>query len=615
MRVPKPRESPWRRGVARASSDVRRRPVSALIPPNIGVVGAGAYTRSMKPPTPVIMLIAAAEHAEEMREEFAHRYAADYDLQLATTLSESMTMAQGLNARGLPVAMFAATTQVGDATGLVTLQCLHAVMPAAKRVMVRLRSEPWAVEEQRVAQISGQIEAALLLPSGPRDEEFHTAVTELLSDWGWSAGGPEIELVNIVAPPGDPNVGVLRDFLDRQGIPTGVWPPEAPHAAKTLEMARSQGIEIAYPLVRIAEREVHANPDVRVLGRAFGATVDELGEGHVVDLAIVGAGPAGLAAAVYGASEGLRTAVIEADAVGGQAGTSAMIRNYLGFPRGISGMRLAQRARFQATRFGAGIYSATEVTGFTPGYRGEPHVLETDDGPVCARAVLISTGVAYRRLGVEEVEGFVGRGVYYGAASSAARECEGGHVLVVGGGNSAGQAAIHLSRFARSVSIVVRRDGLAETMSDYLIREIEANPRIVVKTNAEIVGASGTDRLQHVTIRFNEKDQELTVPACGLFLLLGAHPCVDWLDGTVARDAKGFVLTGRDVPQEFWRDGLPPEALATSVPGVFAAGDIRAGSMKRVAAASGEGAGAVTLVHHWLEAVVTGTCDPDACAS
>lgn len=152
-------------------------------------------------------------------------------------------------------------------------------------------------------------------------------------------------------------------------------------------------------------------------------------------------------------------------------------------------------------------------------------------------------------------------------------------------------------------------------MSDYLIREIEANPRIVVKTNAEIVGASGTDRLQHVTIRFNQKGQELTVPACGLFLLLGAHPCVDWLDGTVARDAKGFVLTGRDVPQEFWRDGLPPEALATSVPGVFAAGDIRAGSMKRVAAASGEGAGAVTLVHHWLEAVVTGTCDPDACAS
>ena len=219
--------------------------------------------------------------------------------------------------------------------------------------------------------------------------------------------------------------------------------------------------------------------------------------------------------------------------------------------------------------------------------------------------MLISTGVAYRRLGVDSVEEFVGRGVHYGAASSAARECEGGSVVVVGGGNSAGQAAIHLSRFARSVCIVVRRDSLAETMSDYLIREIDANPRIVVKTNAEVVEALGEGQLQWVRIRHNATGDEKQIACCGLFLLLGAQPCVDWLEGSVARDERGFVLTGRDVPSEFWSDGLPPAALATSVPGVFAAGDIRAGSMKRVASASGEGAAAVPLVHQWIETLDT----------
>ena len=562
--------------------------------------------------TPVIMLVAETALADEVREQFAHRYAVDYDLQVATSLSEAMVLAQGFNARSTPVAMFVATQAVDDATGLVTLQCLHAVSPTAKRLVVRTRTEGWPAEELRLAQTNGQIEAAILLPTGPRDEEFHTAVTELLSDWGWTAGGPEVELVTIVAPPGDARVGVLRDFLDRQGIPMGVWPPDSPKAKRTLGMAAERGVEASFPLVRVADREVYANPDVRTLARAFGATVEDLGQGHLLDLAIVGAGPAGLAASVYSASEGLTTAVVEADAVGGQAGTSSMIRNYLGFPRGISGMRLTQRARFQATRFGASIFSATAVTGFTPGFDGEPHRLDTEDGPVRARAVLIATGVAYRRLGVDSVEELVGRGVHYGAASSAARECEGGNVIVVGGGNSAGQAAIHLSRFARSVSIVVRRGGLAETMSDYLVREIEANPRIVVKANAQVVGASGDGQLRQVTIRLAAAGDERTVEACGLFLLLGAHPCIDWLDGTVARDEKGFVLTGRDVPQEFWRDGLPPVPQATSVPGVFAAGDIRAGSMKRVASAAGEGAASVPLVHQWLAAVDTGTCEPGA---
>lgn len=556
--------------------------------------------------TPVILLLAPEEAQDGMRAEFEHRYAVDYDLRMAGSLSEGMLLAQTLNATSTPVAMIVSLLQLGDATGLVTLQCLHAVVPGAKRVIVRRRVDPWPAEELRIAQTNGQIEASLLLPTGPRDEEFHTAITELLSDWGWTVGRPVVELVSIVAELGDPKVGVLRDFLDRQGIPLGVWPPDSPQATMTLELAEAKGVEVRYPLVRIADREVYADPDLRTLARGFGASLDNLGEGHLIDLAVVGGGPAGLAAAVYGASEGLSTAVIEADAVGGQAGTSSMIRNYLGFPRGISGMRLTQRARFQAGRFGAEIISATAVTGFTPGFDGAPHLLETEDGPVRARSVVIATGVAYRRLGVESVEEFVGRGVHYGAASSAARECEGGAVVVVGGGNSAGQAAVHLSRFARSVAIVIRRDSLSETMSDYLIREIEANPRIIVKTHTEVVGAGGDARLQRLTLRNNATGDERQIGACGLFLLLGAHPCVDWLEGTVARDERGFVYTGRDVPKQLWKGDLPPEALETSLPGVFAVGDIRAGSMKRVASAAGEGAAAVPLVHSWLESVQTG---------
>lgn len=567
----------------------------------------------MKPRTPAILLLADA-YLDALREQFEHRYGAEYQLECASSLGEAMLKAQQLSAMSTPIAMIVSTKQLTDATGLVTQQCLHAIVPTAKRVMIRVREDPWPDEELRLAQQNGQIEAALLLPSGPRDEEFHTAITELLSDWGWSAGGPEVELVTIVAEPGTPGVGVLRDFLDRQGIPMGVWAPTMPHAQRVFDMAEARGIEVEYPLVRVGE-DVLVNPDIRTLARHFGATLDELGDGHLVDLAIVGGGPAGLAAAVYGASEGLSTVVVEADAIGGQAGTSSMIRNYLGFPRGISGMRLTQRARFQATRFGADIFSATPVTGFEPGHGGAPHVLQTEDGPVRAKAVLVSTGVAYRRLGIDSVEELVGSGVNYGAATSAARECSGGDVVVVGGGNSAGQAAVHLSRFARSVTILIRRDSLAETMSDYLIREIDVNPRIVVRPHTEIVEAGGTGKLEWLRVRNNQTGEEKKKPVCGLFLLLGAHPCVDWVGDTLARDQRGFVLTGRDVPKEFWSDGLPPAALATSVPGVFAAGDIRAGSMKRVASAAGEGAAAVPLVHQWLEAVATGTCDPDACAS
>ncbi|MFI5427979.1 NAD(P)/FAD-dependent oxidoreductase [Aeromicrobium sp. UC242_57] len=322
---------------------------------------------------------------------------------------------------------------------------------------------------------------------------------------------------------------------------------------------------------------------------------DALGADHVADLLIIGAGPAGLAAAVYGASEGLGTVVLDAEAVGGQAGTNSMIRNYLGFPRGVSGMRLAFRARLQATRFGARMFTGRAVTGLRV---GDLHEVSYDDGVLRARSVLIACGVRYRRLGVPGLETLVGMGVYYGAATSVAREMEGRDVFIVGGGNSAGQAALHLARFARSVTIVVRRASLAETMSAYLIDEISTQRRITVCTGARVVDGGGEGRLQWIELSSDGSRRRLD--ADGLFLLLGAEPGCDWLPDVVSRDEDGFVLTGRDVPKELWRDGMPPAPLETSVPGVFAAGDVRSGSMKRVASASGEGAGAVSQVHAHL---------------
>jgi thioredoxin reductase (NADPH) len=261
-------------------------------------------------------------------------------------------------------------------------------------------------------------------------------------------------------------------------------------------------------------------------------------------------------------------------------------------------MRLAQRARNQAIRFGTRFFTGWEVAGISRG--GDHHVVHTDGGDVRARAVVIASGVAYRKLRAPGVEDLTGIGVFYGSAMTAAREMEGYDVVVVGGGNSAGQAAIHLARFAKSVTIMVRRGGLEETMSRYLINEIEWNPRVEVAARCEVAAAGGDGRLEWLDIRDCDTDEVVRRNAEGLFLLLGAEPHCDWLPDDVARDQRGFVLTGRDVPKSLWADGLPPESLATSVPGVFAVGDIRAGSMKRVAAASGEGSSVVPLVHAWL---------------
>jgi thioredoxin reductase (NADPH) len=550
---------------------------------------------------PVIILV-SEHHADTLLEVFYRRYGYDYQLRSARSCLEAEKLAQELKDGGEAVALFVSDSRLPDVPMFEAMHRFRVVLPTARRVI----AANWDyfledAEELRPGLARGKFDAYLLMPRGNRDEEFHTAITELLSDWTATVPQPEVISAKVISPVHDSLTMAIRDFLDRMGMQNNLYDPTDAHLAEFMpRLYEELGTDDpTYPVVWWPGRQAVQARSVKDVARSlYPRSQDEADE--VVDLAVVGAGPAGLAAAVYAASEGLSVRVLEAEAVGGQAGTSSMIRNYLGFPRGISGMRLALRARNQAIRFGTRFLTGWEVTGFEVGTDGAPHVLRCEDDEVRARAVLVANGVAYRKLGVPALEELVGNGVNYGAAMTAGREMEGYDVVVVGGGNSAGQAALHLCRFAASVTIVVRRPGLEETMSDYLIKEIGYQERISVRPCTRVVDGGGEGALEWLTLEDLNTGEQERVEARGLFLLLGAEPRCDWLPPELARDKNSFILTGRDVPREQWADGVPPANLATTIPGVFAAGDIRAGSMKRVAAASGEGASVVPLVHAFL---------------
>ncbi|HEY3527782.1 MAG TPA: FAD-dependent oxidoreductase [Nocardioides sp.] len=553
---------------------------------------------------PVILLV-SEENADYLLDEFG-RYARDYDLRTARSAAEAGQVVKGL--QGQPLALVVTESVLPDADVLETFHHLRTYVPTCRRVVAahwdRFRYD---AERFRPGLAKGKYDAYLLMPRGHRDEEFHTAICELLSDWNQTVAPPVVESLRLVSPTSDGLTLAVRDFLDRIGVPHLVHHPDSEVGREIL--ARLDGDAAAnppaYPVVERWDHAPFSVTSVRDVAMSIYGRPDSIDVDSVADVVIVGAGPAGLAASVYAASEGLGTVAIEAEAIGGQAGTSSMIRNYLGFPRGISGMRLAQRARNQAIRFGTRFFTGWPATGLDVGGLGEPHVVRTEGGDVRARAVVIASGVTYRKLGVEAIDSMVGSGVNYGAAMTAAREMEGLDVYVVGGGNSAGQAAIHLSRFARSVTILVRRPDLSATMSSYLIGEIAFNPRITVEGCRCVVAGGGEGRLEWIEVEDTTTGERTRRATGGLFLLLGAVAHCDWLPQEVARDPNGFVLTGRDVPSTAWRDGLPPGNLETTVPGIFAVGDIRAGSMKRVASASGEGASVVPLVHAWLEPTPT----------
>jgi thioredoxin reductase (NADPH) len=560
---------------------------------------------------PAILVGTCSAQRDTVDETFRSRYGHDYDIHVFETTEELLLCAGELRADNHGIALVATEMVLTDGDGVELLDRVHQIDATSRRIVLLSPGAYTAnLPALRGMLAEGRLDTWLGIPSAPRDEEFHAAIVEMLSDWSWTTNAIEVDGVQIVVDGKRPETARIVDYLQRMGMPHRRYFVDSDVGRAVVAAA---GPDARFPLVRAPSKkgadsdevdpdEVMSNPSLAEMASRMYGSVSDLDSDFVADMVVVGSGPAGLAAAVYGASEGLATVVLESEAIGGQAGTSSMIRNYLGFPRGISGMRLAQRARMQALRFGARFFVGLPVVALEPGKGRAPHTLRLEGGDsVRARAVVIATGASYRRIGVDSIEEFVGRGVNYGAATSVARDLRDREVYVVGGGNSAGQAAVHLARFAKSVTMVIRRESLAATMSAYLIREVEANPVISVRPGSEVVDGGGERWLQWLTLRSREDGHEERVEATGLMLLLGADPCSEWLPGDVARDEKDFVLTGRDVPQELWRDDLPPSALATSLPGVFAAGDIRQESMKRVAAASGEGSAVVPLVHAYLD--------------
>lgn len=554
---------------------------------------------------PVILLVTDANRGV-LEAEFRARYDRDYTLDIVHSAADAYARAQELCHGPNPLAMIACEYALPDALVVEILRTMQSITPTSRRLALLDRGHfAQHLEQMRQATLERDMDAFLMIPQGLRDEEFHTAVVELLSEWGWTVAQPLVSAVDIVSDGSTAQVAAIRDLLERMGIPNRVLDPEDEDAQAVLEQA---GADVELPVVRVFNGRVLSGATAPAVNEAISTGFDSIPEDSIADVVVVGAGPAGLAAAVYAASEGLDTIVLEADAIGGQAGSSSMIRNYLGFPRGISGMRLAQRSRTQASRFGAKFYAGRPATSITAAPADEPEHLHVnvDGTSLCARSVVVATGVAYRRLESQAINDLIGMGVHYGAATSVAREMQDREVFVVGGGNSAGQAAVHMAKFARTVTIVVRRESIAETMSDYLVREVAATPNIHVKTRTRVIDGGGSGRLEW--IRLEEIDApgpegsgaSDTVPADGLFCLLGARPDCGWLPEDLARDENSFILTGRDVPPETWIDGLPPASLETTVPGIFAVGDVRSGSMKRVASAAGEGASVLPLVHAHL---------------
>jgi thioredoxin reductase (NADPH) len=529
------------------------------------------------------------------------RYASEYEIRTAATASEAHATLAALSVAGITVALLIVSRDLGDADLLLLLQRARELFPSARRVLSARYLDPSAFDLITGAMRTGRINYFIYKPCEPVVTRLYPVVDDLLGGLRRTKQERGFESIRIIGEQWNPRSHALRDILERSTVPFGFYDSESEEGRRVLAQAGVDGSRL--PVLCFYHGAVLVDPTNEQTATALGVrTTPEPG---LYDVAIVGAGPAGLAASVYAASEGLRTLLLDPETIGGQAGTSSRIENYLGFPRGISGGELAHRAFEQTQRFGVSIVFTKAATRLRAD--GMRLIATLSDGAeIESRTVVIATGVAYRRLDVPSVERFAGVGVFYGAAMSEAPTCTGEEVLIVGAGNSAGQAAIHLARFASRVTMVVRGQSLAASMSDYLIRQIGALSNIDVRLGTWVVDGHGDRRLEAVTVeRVDGKREKLR--AAGLFVLVGGTPHTQWLAGTIEMDAKGYILTGRDLlrsghPPSGWRLEREPFFLETSMPGVFAVGDARCRSVKRVASAVGEGATAIQLVHEYLRA-------------
>ena len=533
--------------------------------------------------------------------DLRRKYGQQYRIVTADSGKSALEALRGLKLRDEPTALFLVDQRMPEMTGVEFLTQALEVYPDAKRVLLTAYADTNAAI-QAINEV--KLDHYLLKPWDPPEENLYPVLEDLLDDWQANFR-PDFEGVRVLGYRLSPQVHAIRDFLARNLVPFRSLDVETDaEATRLLETIGAPTPPTAeqLPIVFFLDGSHLVRPTINQVAERIGLRV-KAGM-PFYDLIVVGGGPAGLSASVYGASEGLKTLLIESEAPGGQAGMSARIENYLGFPSGLSGSDLTRRAIAQATRFGVEILTpqvATNVRLENP-YR---FVKLGDDSEVSCHTLLIATGVSYRRLDIPGLEPLTGAGVYYGSANTEAMSCRDQDVFIVGGGNSAGQAAMYLARFARSVTILIRAVSLVESMSQYLIGQLRDTKNIRVQNHSVVVAAHGKTCLESLTIEHNLTKEQQTAPAAALFLYIGAQPRTDWLGSLVKRDEQGFILAGPDVQRapdfaQFWKLDRDPYLLETSVSGIFAAGDVRHGSTKRIAFGVGDGAMAVQFVHQYL---------------
>jgi thioredoxin reductase (NADPH) len=529
--------------------------------------------------------------------DLRRRYGEQHRIVRAESGQSALDALRQMKLRGDLVAVILADYRMPQMNGIEFLERAMDVYPGAKRVLLTAYADTnAAIDAINVVDLDHY----LLKPWDPPEEKLYPVVDGLLEAWLASDHRPVPE-TKIVGHRWSARSSEVREFLARNQVPYRWYASDEPEGQRLLDAAGADGLRL--PVVITPDGEALVEPaDAELASRVGLATTPSK---DFYDLIVIGGGPAGLGAAVYGASEGLRTVLVERTATGGQAGQSSRIENYLGFPDGVSGAQLTDRARRQAAKFGAEVLTTRDVVGLD--VNGSARSVRFADGSaIDAHTVILATGVSYRRLAAPGLDEMTGRGVFYGSALTEAAACSGQDVFIVGGANSAGQAAVYLSRAARSVTILVRGPSLQRSMSYYLVQQIESIPKISVRTCTEVIRAEGSDHLEALTLRDTSTGATETVSAQWLFLFIGAAPLTDWLDGVVVRDELGFVVSGPDLSVEGqkpagWALDRAPYHLETSVPGIFVAGDARAESAKRVASAVGEGAMAVMLVHRYLE--------------
>ncbi|WP_340065222.1 FAD-dependent oxidoreductase [Ascidiimonas aurantiaca] len=525
------------------------------------------------------------------------RYRNDYRIIYTDSGKEALEALTSLKNRGEDVALFISDQRMPEITGVDFLEQAFKTFPASKRVLLTAYSDTNAAIK---AINEVQLDYYLLKPWNPPEEKLYPVIDDLLEAW-LASFIPEFHGLRIIGYPFSPKTHILKDFLSGNLFPYQYL--DITNNTTAQELTQQNEITTKeLPAVFFDDGSFLKDPTLVQLAEKIGLKVKALES--LYDVVIVGAGPAGLAAAVYGGSEGLKTLLIDRKAPGGQAGTSSRIENYLGFPNGLSGQDLTRRAITQATRFGIEFLSPVEVSGIDSleGYK----ILHISDGStIKTKTVVIATGVDYRKLENKSMETLTGAGIYYGAATTEAHICQGKDVFIVGGGNSAGQGAVYLSKFARKVSIVIRRKDLSNSMSQYLIDQIDAIDNIVLRPNSEIIETIGESHLEKVVIKDRVTGENSTENATAMFIFIGARPYTQWTGNLLLKDNKGFLVTGRGIKEhnegaKTWKKPQEPYLLETSMPGIFAAGDVRSGAMNRIASAVGEGAMAISLVHKYL---------------